>query len=83
MSQTKDVDSGPAAGDPGEAGNSRYPVKDSAPNPVVFFGSAALILALSLWAIIAPDSAKAVIGGVVGWISASVGCQARDVCRRG
>lgn len=73
MSETKDVDSGAAKGEPGEAGNSRYPVKDSALNPVVFFGSAALILALSLWAMIAPDSAGAVIGGVVGWISSSFG----------
>ncbi|GAB3525010.1 choline BCCT transporter BetT [Arthrobacter monumenti] len=73
MSETKDVDSGPAEGEPGEAGAARYPVKDSALNPVVFFGSAALILALSLWAMIAPDSAEAVIGGVVGWISSSFG----------
>jgi choline/glycine/proline betaine transport protein len=38
-------------------------------NPVVFFGSSLLILALSIWAIITPDGAADAIGTVVGWIS--------------
>lgn len=37
--------------------------------PVVFFGSAALILAISIWAIITPSGAETVIGVVVGKIS--------------
>ena len=38
-------------------------------NPVVFFGSAAGILAIALWAIISPEGASATLGVVVGWIS--------------
>lgn len=37
--------------------------------PVVFYGSAAVTLAVALWAIIAPTSASDTIGAVVGWIS--------------
>lgn len=73
MSETSRMDSEPAEGEPGEAGTPRSTVKDSSLNPVVFIGSAVLILALSLWAIIWPDSAGTVIGGVVGWISSSFG----------
>ncbi|MGW0735594.1 choline BCCT transporter BetT [Streptomyces sp. NPDC002851] len=42
-------------------------------NPVVFFGSSALILALSIWAIITPDGASAAIGTAVGWIARGFG----------
>ncbi|PXY19719.1 high-affinity choline transporter BetT [Prauserella muralis] len=41
--------------------------------PVVFFGSSALILALSIWAIITPTGASDTIGTVVGWISNGFG----------
>lgn len=37
--------------------------------PVVFFGSAVLILAISIWAIITPSGAETAIGVVVGKIS--------------
>jgi choline/glycine/proline betaine transport protein len=37
--------------------------------PVVFFGSAAVTLAVALWAIIAPTAAADAIGAVVGWTS--------------
>ncbi|GAB3250126.1 BCCT family transporter [Arthrobacter pigmenti] len=73
MSETKNMGSGAAEGEPGEAGRQRSAVKESSLNPVVFFGSAALILALSIWAIVSPTSASGVIGNVVGWISASFG----------
>jgi choline/glycine/proline betaine transport protein len=42
-------------------------------NPVVFFGSSACILAVSIWAIITPDSASSAIGTLVSWISAGFG----------
>ncbi|MFC4334801.1 choline BCCT transporter BetT [Salininema proteolyticum] len=37
--------------------------------PAVFYGSALLILAVSLWAIALPDRAAEVLGSVVGWVS--------------
>jgi choline/glycine/proline betaine transport protein len=37
--------------------------------PVVFYGSAAVTLAIALWAIIAPTAAADTIGAVVGWTS--------------
>jgi choline/glycine/proline betaine transport protein len=37
--------------------------------PAVFFGSAAVTLAVALWAIIAPTAAADAIGAVVGWTS--------------
>ncbi|MPY85319.1 MAG: BCCT family transporter [Actinophytocola sp.] len=49
------------------------PTKDRALKPVVFFGSAAVILAISIWAIISPTGAAAVIGTGVGWISSWFG----------
>lgn len=42
---------------------------DSRINPIVFFGSAIGILAIAVWAIIAPDGAASTIGVLVGWIS--------------
>nr|WP_198009044.1 choline BCCT transporter BetT [Saccharomonospora saliphila] len=39
----------------------------------VFFGSATLIVALSLWAIITPDGASNAIGTAVSWISSGFG----------
>ncbi|GBQ02753.1 high-affinity choline transporter BetT [Streptomyces spongiicola] len=41
--------------------------------PLVFFGSAGLVLAISIWAIITPSGAQDVIGVVVGWISTGLG----------
>ncbi|WP_207782167.1 choline BCCT transporter BetT [Phytoactinopolyspora limicola] len=42
-------------------------------NPLVFFGSSALIVALSVWAIITPDGAANAIGAVVERISHGFG----------
>ncbi|GAB4084211.1 choline BCCT transporter BetT [Myceligenerans cantabricum] len=42
-------------------------------NRTVFFGSAAIILAVALWAIFAPAQAEESIGVVVGWISEGFG----------
>jgi choline/glycine/proline betaine transport protein len=47
--------------------------KDARLNPLVFYGSAAFILGVSLWAIITPTGAENTIGVVVGWISAGMG----------
>ena len=41
--------------------------------PLVFFGSSAIILAVSIWAIITPTGADTAIGTVVGWISQGFG----------
>ncbi|MDB1087314.1 choline BCCT transporter BetT [Streptomyces sp. ACA25] len=49
------------------------PSGDSRLKPVVFAGSSALILALSIWAIITPGGAENTIGVVVGWISEGFG----------
>jgi choline/glycine/proline betaine transport protein len=38
-------------------------------NPIVFFGSAACILAIAVWAMISPDGASGALGVLVGWIS--------------
>jgi choline/glycine/proline betaine transport protein len=49
------------------------PTADSEPDarikPVVFYGSAAVTLAIALWAILAPTSAADTIGAVVAWTS--------------
>ena len=45
------------------------PEPDARIKPVVFYGSAAVTLAVALWAIIAPTSASDTIGAVVGWTS--------------
>lgn len=42
-------------------------------NKIVFFGSAACILAIALWAIITPKAAAAAIGVLVGWIASGFG----------
>ncbi len=42
-------------------------------NKTVFIGSAAGILAIALWAMLATDNADAVIGSMVGWVSANMG----------
>ncbi len=47
--------------------------KNARLNPLVFYGSAAFILGVSLWAIITPTGAENTIGVVVGWISAGMG----------
>jgi choline/glycine/proline betaine transport protein len=38
-------------------------------NPVVFFGSAIVIVVFALWAMIFPENANGAIGVLVGWIS--------------
>jgi choline/glycine/proline betaine transport protein len=48
-------------------------VKDRRINPVVFYGSSALILGISLWAIITPSGAESTIGVLVGWVSHGLG----------
>ncbi|MFC5139088.1 choline BCCT transporter BetT [Actinomycetospora rhizophila] len=45
------------------------PVSGARIKPAVFYGSAAVTLAIALWAIIAPTSASDTIGAVVGWTS--------------
>ncbi|GAB3965970.1 choline BCCT transporter BetT [Streptomyces sparsus] len=49
------------------------PPGESRLKPVVFFGSSALILALSIWAIITPSGAENTIGVAVDWISTGFG----------
>lgn len=39
----------------------------------VLIGSAAVIIAIALWAIIAPEQAGNVIGAIVGWVSRNLG----------
>ncbi|HZH98144.1 MAG TPA: choline BCCT transporter BetT, partial [Fimbriimonadaceae bacterium] len=38
-------------------------------NPIVFFGSSVVIVAIAVWAIISPEGASGAIGVLVGWIS--------------
>ncbi|WP_311202735.1 choline BCCT transporter BetT [Actinophytocola gossypii] len=47
--------------------------KERRVNPVVLYGSATLILAISVWAIITPTGAETVIGTAVGWVSDGLG----------
>ncbi len=66
------------AGTPGEPpdgaqASGDLPEKDSRLNPTVFFSSSICILAISIWAIVAPGQASDVIGAVVGWISRGFG----------
>lgn len=42
-------------------------------NPVVFYGSAVVIVVFALWVMVATGPANAVIGTVLGWISNSFG----------
>ncbi|WP_104135568.1 MULTISPECIES: choline BCCT transporter BetT [unclassified Cryobacterium] len=42
-------------------------------NKTVFFGSASGIIAIALWAILAPNNASDVIAAVVGWVSVNLG----------
>ena len=42
-------------------------------NKTVFFGSATGIIAIALWAILAPENANEVIGAVVTWVSTNLG----------
>jgi choline/glycine/proline betaine transport protein len=49
------------------------PGRESRLKPVVFFGASALILAISIWAIITPSGAEHTIGVVVDWISSVFG----------
>ncbi|MEY7972660.1 choline BCCT transporter BetT [Saccharomonospora xinjiangensis] len=46
---------------------------NSSVNRVVFTGSAAIILLIALWGVIAPDNAADTIGVVVGWVSEGLG----------
>ncbi|PWH06100.1 high-affinity choline transporter BetT [Brachybacterium endophyticum] len=60
---------GPAPGGPHAA------QRDAGPraNPPVLIGSAALIAAVALWAILAPTQAGVVIGAIVTWTSQNLG----------
>ncbi|WP_017555584.1 choline BCCT transporter BetT [Nocardiopsis baichengensis] len=71
MSANGGQDSSAGAQDPATEEGSRH--EKSRLKPVVFFGSSALILVISVWAIIAPMNAERVIGAVVGWISEGFG----------
>lgn len=51
-----------------DAGTREYGLKR-----LVFFGSATLIVALSVWAILTPSGASNAIGSAVSWISSSFG----------
>lgn len=62
----QDGEAEPETPDGAEPGRSRL-------KPVVFFGSSALIIALSIWAIASPTGAGNTIGAVVGWISEAFG----------
>ncbi|RZS43048.1 choline/glycine/proline betaine transport protein [Herbihabitans rhizosphaerae] len=42
-------------------------------NRFVFYGSSALIIAISLWAIISPTGAESALGTAVGWVSQGLG----------
>ena len=42
-------------------------------NPIVFYGSTAVIIAVSLWAIISPSHAERTIGTAVGWVADGFG----------
>jgi len=42
---------------------------DARIKPVVFYGSAAVTVAIAIWAILAPAAASDTIGALVGWIS--------------
>lgn len=42
-------------------------------NPFVFYGASALIIAISLWAIISPTGAESALGTAVGWVSQGMG----------
>jgi choline/glycine/proline betaine transport protein len=54
---------------PGTNGSAEAASERNRINPVVFFGSSALIIALSVWAMITPEGAGEAIGTVVEWIS--------------
>ncbi|GAB3559329.1 choline BCCT transporter BetT [Spelaeicoccus albus] len=49
------------------------PERESRVNPIVFFTSAGIIIALTLWAWLAPGSAETVIGAVVEWVATYFG----------
>jgi choline/glycine/proline betaine transport protein len=55
------------------SGRSAAPAPRTSTNRAVFVGSSALILAISIWAIITPSGAEQTIGTVVGWISHGFG----------
>src|SRR5690606_31908291 len=57
------------------SGNETPPAARSRPtvNRTVFAGSGVTIILFSLWAILAPDQASAVINAVVGWIATNMG----------
>jgi len=61
MTKTAETEAPPA-----EAGKTRM-------NKAVFTGSALGISAIALWAMISADSAEAVIGAMVGWVSTNMG----------
>ncbi len=70
MSTAGDKDPGTA---PQEMTSEDEPSAPVRLKPVVFFGAAVFVLAISLWAIITPDGAEDVIGVAVGKISSWFG----------
>ncbi|MFC5958634.1 choline BCCT transporter BetT [Streptomyces pratens] len=70
MSTAGEKDAGAA---PEESSTEDGPTGTGTLKPVVFFGAAALILAISIWAIITPSGAESVIGVTVDKISSWFG----------
>ncbi|WGW11754.1 choline BCCT transporter BetT [Saxibacter everestensis] len=68
---SKTIDSGSAGPTSPSAKNPL--AKASTLNRTVFFGSATVIVAVALWAIISPSSADLAISAAVGWISGGFG----------
>jgi choline/glycine/proline betaine transport protein len=66
MSQTNETAPPPTPPEPDDVPRSRV-------NLPVFLGSAAGTLAVTLWCVIAPDHAEAVLADVVGWVSTGFG----------
>jgi choline/glycine/proline betaine transport protein len=58
---------------PGDHTEDQAQTQRSRMNRVVFFGSSACILAIAVWAIVAPGAAANIIGSVVTWISEGFG----------
>ncbi|RPF22697.1 choline BCCT transporter BetT [Myceligenerans xiligouense] len=64
---------GPAVSTDRPSASTSPRVRRGVVNRTVFLGSAAIILAVALWAIVAPARAEESIGVVVGWISEGFG----------
>ena len=58
---------------PAEPETAEPPAPRTRVNRTVFIGSAAGILAIAMWAMLAKDNADSVIGSMVGWVSTNMG----------